>query len=162
MTIPPPPSASSASVRAVMQSNGASATKPEAAIRKALHASGLRFRKNLGLDACGRRVRPDIVFTRTRLAVFVDGCFWHCCPEHGAVPATNRGYWAAKLARNVERDGEVDQALRAAGWDVLRIWEHTRAADAVGIVRRQLAASMDRRVVARNPKADASGLGSRS
>jgi DNA mismatch endonuclease (patch repair protein) len=141
MTIPPAPAPSSASVRAVMQSNRGSGTKPEAAIRSALHASGLRFRKNLGIDACGRRVRPDVVFTRTRLAVFVDGCFWHCCPEHGGVPLTNRPYWTAKLARNVERDREVDEALWAAGWDVLRIWEHTPTHHAAALVRTRLAAS---------------------
>jgi DNA mismatch endonuclease (patch repair protein) len=69
-------------------------------------------------------VRPDIVFTARKVAVFVDGCFWHVCPEHGRQPTTNDWYWAPKLRRNVERDRLADQALHAAGWDVVRAWEH--------------------------------------
>ena len=70
------------------------------------------------------RVRPDVVFTRTKVAVFVDGCFWHCCPEHGKIPRANRSYWEPKLARNVERDRRNDTLLRHAGWQVLRFFEH--------------------------------------
>ena len=75
-----------------------------------------------------RRVSVDFVFRRERVAVFVDGCFWHGCPRHGTMPAGNRAFWQAKLARNAERDRAVTRALRKAGWKVLRIWEHDLAA----------------------------------
>ena len=80
-----------------------------------------------------------MVFTRARVAVFVDGCFWHACPEHGRQPAMNTGYWQLKLARNVERDKETNAALEAAGWVVLRVWEHeepTAVAERVATVVR--------------------------
>jgi len=73
------------------------------------------------------RRRADIAFTRQRVAVFVDGCFWHSCPDHRTAPASNGPWWAAKLARNVERDRDTDQRLGAAGWTVLRFWEHEDA-----------------------------------
>jgi DNA mismatch endonuclease, patch repair protein len=79
-------------------------------------------------------VRPDIVFTRQKVAVFVDGCFWHRCPEHGTSPRFNSSYWQTKLDRNVERDREVDDALQADGWMTLRIWEHEAPDAAVGRV----------------------------
>jgi DNA mismatch endonuclease (patch repair protein) len=72
----------------------------------------------------GLRCRPDIIFPKVRVAVFVDGCFWHQCPQHGTEPRTNSGYWAAKLDRNVARDRRNDAALEAAGWRVVRVWEH--------------------------------------
>lgn len=113
-------------------------TKPELALRSALHARGLRYRKDLRLDL-SVRVRPDIVFTRARVAVFVDGCFWHACPDHATSPASNAGFWTTKLARNVQRDREQDAALTDAGWTVVRAWEHEdplRVADKVeGLVR---------------------------
>jgi len=100
-------------------------TKPEVALRRALHRQGYRFRKDYRLDlAEGKRVRPDIAFTARRVAVFVDGCFWHACPDHGSKPANNTWYWGPKLQRNVERDRMADAALSAAGWDVVRVWEH--------------------------------------
>ena len=76
----------------------------------------------------GRGVSVDFVFRRERVAVFIDGCFWHGCPRHGTMPAGNRAFWKAKLARNAERDREVTRALKKAGWRVLRIWEHDLAA----------------------------------
>lgn len=79
-------------------------------------------------------MRPDIVFTRRRIAVFVDGCFWHACPEHGRPPRRNEWYWTPKLQRNVDRDAEVTQALEAAGWHVLRVWEHVPVEEAVSAV----------------------------
>ena len=124
----------SSNMRAIRRTD----TKPEVRLRSALHRAGYRFRKDLRLRAQERWVRPDIVFTRRRLAVFVDGCFWHCCPEHGRRPTLNEGYWNPKLARNRERDREQTAALRAAGWRVLRIWEHTSLADSVAAVIRQL------------------------
>ncbi|ASW57625.1 very short patch repair endonuclease [Plantactinospora sp. KBS50] len=95
-------------------------TKPELLIRKELHRRGLRYRVNHpGLPG-----RPDIAFTRIRLAIFVDGCFWHRCLEHGVMPKNNREWWEAKLNRNVERDREKDNALSGLGWRVRHFWEH--------------------------------------
>lgn len=79
--------------------------------------------------------RPDVVFPRARVAVFVDGCFWHRCPEHCQMPKANRDYWEPKLTRNVERDREADAALKSAGWTVLRFFEHVPVTEAAGIVR---------------------------
>jgi DNA mismatch endonuclease (patch repair protein) len=93
-------------------------------LRSAVHGRGLRFRKDHRVDLPNGRVRPDLVFTRRKVAVFVDGCFWHVCPEHGREPTSNEWYWTPKLRRNVERDRQADQALLQAGWLVLRIWEH--------------------------------------
>jgi DNA mismatch endonuclease, patch repair protein len=117
-------------------------TKPEIALRRALHRQGYRFRKDYRLDlAEGKRVRPDIAFTARRVAVFVDGCFWHACPEHGSKPANNTWYWGPKLQRNVERDRVADAALSAAGWDVVRVWEHEPLDAAVTAVLAALARS---------------------
>jgi DNA mismatch endonuclease (patch repair protein) len=109
-------------------------TKPELALRRALHRQGYRYRKDFRLDLTGARVRPDIAFTARRVAVFVDGCFWHCCPEHGTQPAANTWYWQPKLARNVERDRAADAALAAAGWSVVRVWEHETLEGAIAAV----------------------------
>jgi len=110
-----------------MRRNPRRDTGPEVALRSELHRRGLRFRKDLPLRLPGRVVRPDVVFTLARLAVFVDGCFWHACPIHGNQPRANTDYWQPKLERNVARDRSVDQALAAAGWRVLRAWEHEPA-----------------------------------
>lgn len=91
----------------------------------------MRYRVNLA----GVPGRPDIAFTRARLAIFVDGCFWHRCPEHGTVPRNNREWWVAKLDRNVARDRSKDAALAELGWAALHVWEHEppeAAADRVG------------------------------
>jgi DNA mismatch endonuclease (patch repair protein) len=93
----------------------------------------------------GRLVRPDIVFTRARLAIFVDGCFWHCCPQHGNVPRTNTDYWRPKLARNVTRDRVVSEALEAAGWRVLRAWEHEQTEHVADRVEHAYRQSLDDR-----------------
>lgn len=122
--------ASSPGTRASMLGNKRTGTKPETALRSALHASGLRFRKDHRLDLGDVKPRPDIVFTRAKVAVFVDGCYWHCCPEHGTQPKTNADYWSTKLARNVQRDREHDRALTDAGWTVLRVWEHVPVEEA--------------------------------
>ncbi len=119
------PHPSSEGRAANMRANRRTDTKPELALRRALHRQGYRFRKDYRLDlADGKRVRPDIAFTARRVAVFVDGCFWHACPEHGSRPASNVWYWEPKLRRNVERDRAADAALATAGWDVVRVWEH--------------------------------------
>ncbi len=107
-----------------MRRNPRRDTQPEIALRSELHRRGLRFRKDPPLRVPGRVVRPDVAFTRARVAVFVDGCFWHVCPVHGNQPRVNIAYWRPKLARNVARDRAVDSALQAAGWRVLRAWEH--------------------------------------
>lgn len=107
-----------------MRANRRTDTKPEMALRRALHRQGLRYRKDYRLDLEGTRVRPDIAFTARRVAVFVDGCFWHVCPQHGRDPAVNESYWSPKLRRNVERDRAADAALAGAGWRVVRVWEH--------------------------------------
>lgn len=107
-----------------MRRNPRRDTAPEIALRSALHAQGLRFRKDLPVRLVGRVVRPDIVFTRARVAVFVDGCFWHRCPLHGNMPRANGDYWRPKLERNVARDRIVDRALAEEGWTVVRAWEH--------------------------------------
>jgi DNA mismatch endonuclease (patch repair protein) len=91
--------------------------------------------------AAGRRVRADIVFPRRRVAVFVDGCFWHCCPQHGRAPANNTEYWDPKLARNVDRDRDTDQALESEGWTVIRIWEHESIRQGAERVGRAVGAS---------------------
>ncbi|MEX1007083.1 MAG: very short patch repair endonuclease [Acidimicrobiia bacterium] len=105
-------------------------TIPEVRLRSDLHGRGLRFRKDLPLVVEGRKVRPDVVFTRARVAVFVDGCFWHGCPVHGRMPRSNAGYWVPKLRRNVERDRQIDEDLARAGWTVVRVWEHENAEEA--------------------------------
>jgi DNA mismatch endonuclease (patch repair protein) len=107
-----------------MSANRRTDTGPEVILRSALHRRGHRFRKDLLIALEGGRVRPDIVFSRARIAVFVDGCFWHRCPEHASDPKTNAAYWAAKFHRNVRRDRETDDLLGASGWSVIRIWEH--------------------------------------
>jgi DNA mismatch endonuclease (patch repair protein) len=117
-----------------MRSNRRTDTKPELALRAALHAMGYRYRKDFRLDLPSRRVRPDIAFTRRKVAVFIDGCFWHACPDHGGKPKNNEWYWSPKLARNVERDRAADEALEQAGWTVVRLWEHVPLGDAVAAV----------------------------
>jgi DNA mismatch endonuclease (patch repair protein) len=106
----------------------------ELALRSALHRRGLRFRVDLPIRAGGLTTRPDIVFTRARVAIYCDGCFWHRCPIHGSEPAANSEYWRPKLAANVERDRRANRALEQAGWRVLRIWEHVPSEDAVELV----------------------------
>lgn len=105
-------------------------TGPELRLRSAMHGLGMRFRVSSRLPG-----RPDIVLTRARVAVFVDGCFWHACPSHGVVPKHNREWWTAKLARNVERDREKDDALRDLGWIVVHVWEHEDAVQAAAGIR---------------------------
>ena len=94
-------------------------TSCEFALRRALHARGLRYSLRRRLPGS-----PDIVFTRARVAVFVDGCFWHGCPQHCRRPTGNAAYWRAKIARNMERDRRVAAELETLGWRVVRVWEH--------------------------------------
>ncbi|MEU5925407.1 very short patch repair endonuclease [Streptomyces antimycoticus] len=122
--VPPPGSwASSAARRRNMQAIRARDTKPERVIRQLLHAQGFRYRVAARPLAHLRRT-ADIVFRPVRVAVFIDGCYWHGCPEHYVSPKTNPGYWSEKVARNIARDRDTDKNLTEAGWLVLRFWEH--------------------------------------
>jgi DNA mismatch endonuclease (patch repair protein) len=117
--------------RAIMRANRRRDTGPELAIRSLVHRAGLRFRVDYPVKPPGHRsVRPDIVFPARRIAIYVDGCFWHCCPIHGSRPATNTQYWDGKLAANAARDARVTEALEGAGWTVVRFWEHEDASEA--------------------------------
>jgi DNA mismatch endonuclease (patch repair protein) len=98
-------------------------------LRRILHGRGLRYRLDRPLPGLPRR-RADITFGSQRVAVFVDGCFWHACPEHGTLPKRNDEWWAAKIRRNTERDRETDAHLQAYGWKVIRVWEHESADEA--------------------------------
>ena len=116
-----------------MKANRSKDTSPELAIRSALHRRGFRFfthRRPLA----GLRCTADIVFSRKRVCVFVDGCFWHGCSEHRRIPRANADYWVPKIQRNIERDRRNDEALRAAGWTVVRVWEHEDVSEAVARV----------------------------
>lgn len=115
--------ASTPGTRASMQSNRGRDTSPELAVRRRLHALGLRYRVSVRPVGNVRRT-ADIVFTRAKIAVFIDGCFWHGCPEHYQPPSRNGDFWRSKLLRNRERDTETDEQLRSHGWIPLRIWEH--------------------------------------
>jgi DNA mismatch endonuclease (patch repair protein) len=116
-----------------MQANRRRDTGPELALRRELFRRGLRFRVDYP-PVAGLNCRPDIVFTRARLAVFLDGCFWHACPEHGNVPKANGAWWRVKLDVNVARDRRNDAALEAAGWRVIRLWEHEPVGEAADMV----------------------------
>lgn len=135
---PAPDPPLSDSVRRSMQSNRPRDTKLELRLRSVLHARGLRFRTNYR-PIKTNRCTVDIAFTRLRLAVLLDGCFWHGCPAHGQIPAHNSAWWDEKLRRNRERDKEVTGQLVQAGWVVLRYWEHESidsvARDVVELVR---------------------------
>lgn len=117
----PPPASDLVRVR--MERQRRRDTAPEMALRRELHRRGLRFRVDQRPEPTVRR-RADLVFTRARVAVLVDGCFWHACPEHGTWPASNADWWRQKLERTVARDRETDRVLAHAGWTVVRVWEH--------------------------------------
>lgn len=107
-------------------------TKPELALRRELHRRGLRYRVNVrALPG-----RPDIALTRARIAVFVDGCFWHGCPDHAVAPKANAEWWRSKLDANIARDRRTEERLRESGWLVIRAWEHENPADVADVVER--------------------------
>jgi DNA mismatch endonuclease, patch repair protein len=137
------PLPSSPAARNRMLSNRRRDTKPELSLRSALHRLGLRFRVDFPIFACGRSLRPDIAFTRARVAVYVDGCFWHGCPEHATQPKANADYWVPKLKANIERDRRTTEVLEHVGWSVLRLWEHLPTEEAVAAVTRALHQSGD-------------------
>ena len=111
--------------RRIMQRNRRKDTSCELAVRRALHARGLRYRVDMPVRLEEfRPIRVDVAFTRQQVAVFVDGCFWHGCPEHGTSPTANASYWKAKIEANKARDERQTSLLRRGGWQVIRVWEH--------------------------------------
>jgi DNA mismatch endonuclease (patch repair protein) len=131
-----------------MRANRRRDTGPERAVRSLLHARGMRFRVDLPIRVgVFRPVRPDVVFTRARVCCFIDGCWWHGCPEHGRRrTSTNDDYWSAKIGRNLERDVEQRSALESAGWTVLRFWEHEDPAHVADAICVAVAAARSRAV----------------
>lgn len=124
-------------------------TAPELALRRALHADGWRF--FVDRTVAGTRCRPDLSFPRLRVAVFVDGCFWHFCEVHTHLPRRNGDYWLDKLVGNRRRDSATTSRLQAAGWTVVRVWEHETLDDAVQRVESELVMARRRRGVAHGP-----------
>lgn len=135
--VPPHPGASSEQVSRRMSRARRRDISPELALRWELHARGHRFRVVLKVPGNHRRT-IDIAFTKVRLAVFVDGCFWHGCPEHGNLPMKNTEWWSMKLAANQGRDRDTDAVLEASGWQVLRTWEHVEARTAADLVEERI------------------------
>jgi DNA mismatch endonuclease (patch repair protein) len=132
----PYPAPTSPAATRIGKANRKRNTAPEVRLRSELHRRGLRFRKDLLIrTSAGPKVRPDVVFTKARVAVFVDGCFWHGCPDHGTVPRRNTEYWGPKLDRNIERDHRANETLEAEGWLVLRVWEHEGSEAAERVVK---------------------------
>lgn len=125
---------SSAAVSRRMSTHPRRDTGPELAVRRRLHATGERFRVCVKVPGAPRR-SIDIAFTRAKLAAFIDGCFWHGCPQHGQVPTANAQWWSDKLTRNRARDAETTALLACTGWVVLRFWEHERPEDVVLTIR---------------------------
>jgi DNA mismatch endonuclease, patch repair protein len=117
------PAPSSAAATDMGRANRGRDTMPEVRLRSALHRRGLRYRVNRRPEHA-LRATADIVFTSVRVAVFVDGCFWHRCPIHGTAPKANGDWWRSKLDENVSRDRRTDRALADRGWLVIRVWEH--------------------------------------
>ncbi|MBV1947902.1 very short patch repair endonuclease [Streptomyces sp. BV129] len=129
--------ASSAARRRNMQAIRSRDTKPERLVRRLVHAKGLRYRV-AARPLPDLRRSADMVFRPTKVAVFIDGCYWHGCPVHFVSPKTNPGYWSEKVARNIARDRDTDRQLQDAGWLVLRFWEHTPAEEAAAAIIRQV------------------------
>ena len=135
----PHPSSPTATV--IMKANHGRNTAPEIRLRKLLHAAGLRYRVHLPIriDAA-RPISVDIAFPRFKVAVFVDGCFWHGCQLHRTIPVANGNYWGPKLKRNIERDRETVVRLQSAGWTAMRIWEHDAPEEAAHAILDLIAA----------------------
>jgi DNA mismatch endonuclease (patch repair protein) len=99
-------------------------THPEIALRRVLHAQGLRYLVDAPLPLVAVRRKADLLFRGAKIAVFVDGCWWHRCPQHGTQPRANAEWWFKKLGANVARDRDTDRRLAEVGWRVVRVWEH--------------------------------------
>lgn len=128
-----------------MKANTRRDTAPELRVRRLLHGAGLRYRVDYPLPF-DRRRRCDIAFTRQHVAVFIDGCFWHGCPEHYVPPEEHGDYWRAKIAGNRRRDGDTTARLQAMGWTVLRFWEHEDPAKVAQLVAAALRRNSDGQV----------------
>jgi DNA mismatch endonuclease (patch repair protein) len=123
-----PPMASSPTVRSRMQATRRRDTRPELKVRSLLHQRGNRFRVDMPPLREARR-RADIVFPRAKVAVYLDGCFWHACPQHATWPKANADWWKSKLNLNRQRDADTDARLAEQGWTVVRAWEHEDASE---------------------------------
>lgn len=144
--------ASSARARKVMQGNRSRDTLPELAIRSAVHRLGLRYRVS-AYPLPGLRRSADLVFSSARVAVFVDGCYWHGCPDHYVPSRSHKEYWANKVSRNRERDADTNQQLLANGWLPLRVWAHedpVQAADHIAKAVRERLGSMPNKELSGN------------
>ena len=136
MSGPPPPSSDAASVR--MRATGRRDSTAEVSVRRAVHRLGLRYLVDERPVPEFRR-HADLVFRRAKVAVFVDGCFWHGCPRHCVWPRANARWWRAKIEQTRSRDADTNAKLRAAGWIVLRFWEHAEASRAADRISRVVA-----------------------
>ena len=134
------PQSSSAEVSARMRRAKTADTRPELSLRRQLYRKGFRYRIQYRAKGLPRRT-IDIAFPKARLAVFIDGCFWHGCTLHRTIPKSNNGWWALKLAGNQERDRDTDERLQRLGWRVLRFWEHEDTEHMIVAVRSALAES---------------------
>lgn len=137
-----PPQPPTEAVRRKFQRQVRVDTECELAARRAMHRRGLRYRVNLP-PLQGVRRRADVVFPRQRVAVFVDGCFWHGCSEHRTIPRNNGAWWLAKIEGNRTRDRHTDELLRTAGWDVIRVWEHDDPEEVADRVEARVRAATD-------------------
>jgi DNA mismatch endonuclease, patch repair protein len=113
-----------------MSQNKGKNTKPEIMLRKALWNQGLRYRTHLKLPG-----RPDVVFTKHKIAIFIDGCYWHGCPQHRVLPKTNRAFWLEKFRKTKLRDNKNSKMLESSGWKVIRIWEHDVKQNLVSVLQ---------------------------
>ena len=127
------PAASSGTVRSRMSRQKRKDTEAEMSVRRILHARGLRYRVDVR-PVPELRARGDIVWSGLRLIVFIDGCFWHGCPDHATRPRANAEWWAEKLDNNIRRDRRTDSELRKRGWTVLRFWEHENPEDVADVI----------------------------
>ena len=145
------PAASDEKTRSRMSNTRQRDNANEVALRSALHRRGLRFRLHRKILEGSTRT-ADIAFTRARLAIFVDGCFWHGCPIHGSWPKTNAEWWRQKIDANRRRDSDTNERLTAIGWKVLRIWEHEKIDAAVSMVENALRPESEKALLL-NPQA---------
>jgi DNA mismatch endonuclease (patch repair protein) len=122
-----------------MSSLGTKNTLVEVAVRRCLYRLGMRYRLHIAVPGLSRR-SIDIAFERLKVAVFIDGCFWHGCPLHGSIPRSNTAWWAAKIESNMNRDAATAAHLTALGWRVLRIWEHADPDEAAHVIRDEVCA----------------------
>ena len=132
--------ASTPAVRRRMQEQRTHDTEPELQLRRLLHAAGLRYRVNCRVTPT-LKSRADIVFGPSQVAVFVDGCFWHGCPEHATWPKQNAEFWREKIEANQRRDADTNDRLRSLGWTVLRFWSHEPPTEAARTVARAIASA---------------------